>query len=184
MVKAGKRTTEIVDQVTSFQALAGIPRLKGIYEKPRNWKSEVFWFHGPTGTGKTRCVYGIEGLDNVYTPLYSHSKLEWFENYDADEVVLIDDFRPNMCSFDMFLRLLDRYPMLVNIKGSSRQFLARKIYITSPLAPLKCCEAWTDEDPAQLLRRIDLTVDFTPDKDEVTVTDDHCILLGTRYDYV
>lgn len=52
------------------------------------------------------------------------------------------------------LRLFDRYPYQVEVKGGTRQFLARKIYVTTPKSPALTWESRTEEDLAQLLRRI------------------------------
>ena len=60
--------------------------------------------------------------------------------------------------FHDFLRMLDRYPYRVEVKGSSRELLAKRIFITCPLDPQ---ETWVEterigiEDIKQLLRRIE-----------------------------
>ncbi len=56
--------------------------------------------------------------------------------------------------FQYLLKLLDRYPFRVEVKGGFRQFRSDLIIITCPKPPEECyMEAGEDID--QLLRRID-----------------------------
>lgn len=119
------------------------------HEKGRDWKPEVRWYHGSTGSGKTKTAR--EWLEkDIYTCLNNG---KFWEGYDAHENVLIDDFRKDFCKFHELLKILDRYEYKVEVKGSSRQLLARKIAITCPYPPDKVYA--TREDIQQLLRRID-----------------------------
>ena len=78
---------------------------------------------------------------------------KWWEGYDAQEYVIIDDMRGDFLKFHQLLKLLDRYPYRVETKGSTRQFLATHIFITSSYHPEEMFS--TREDIQQLLRRID-----------------------------
>lgn len=119
---------------------------------------KVFWFHGATGTGKSRWVFDNE--PNVWA---SSEDLKWFDGYRSQEAVVFDDFRGDMVKFRFLLRLLDRYPLQVPIKGGFSWWIPKRIYIT-------CCkraeDCWSsdlfdhDEKIDQLLRRITRTVLF------------------------
>nr|QUS52602.1 replication protein [Mute swan feces associated circular virus 7] len=150
-VKDGKGMRTIVEEATSYQAMRSAEMLLKYYEKKRDWKPKVIWIHGPAGSGKTRHV-----LDE-HPDCYIKDTGKWFEGYDADEVVLFDDYRSTDFSFNYFLRLLDRYPARVETKGGSRQFLAKTIYVTTPYHP----EYYVpyDEPKQQLLRRIDQIIE-------------------------
>lgn len=118
-------------------------------EEKRDWKPQVRWYHGSTGSGKTR--QAREWLaDDIYTCL---DTIKWWEGYDKHENILIDDFRKDWCKFHQLLKLLDRYEYKVETKGGSRQLLAKKIAITAPYHPSVIYQ--TREDVQQLLRRID-----------------------------
>ncbi len=65
----------------------------------------------------------------------------------------MDDFRPEDMKFQRLLKLLDRYPYMVEVKGGYRQFLAKTVIITCPKHPEECY-AEAGEDIEQLLRRI------------------------------
>ena len=124
---------------------------------PKGTKIMIFWYYGCTGTGKTKAV-----LDkcNPFIPL-SH---KWWEGYSGQDSVLLDDLRPDWCKPAELLRLIDpyRYQYRVEVKGGSCQLLATKIYITCPWHPV---DFWkdTNEDPKQLLRRIDELLHFRAD---------------------
>jgi len=80
--------------------------------------------------------------------------LQWWDGYDNQDAVLFDDFRGDFCTFHYLLRVLDRYPMRVEVKGSSREFNSKRIYITSCYPPTEIYNK-SDEDVKQLIRRID-----------------------------
>lgn len=77
------------------------------------------------------------------------------EMVDFINVVIIDEFRGDI-DVSHLLRWLDRYPVIVEIKGSSLPLVAERIYITSNLHPL----AWYPNlDPLTqeaLLRRLEI----------------------------
>lgn len=122
-------------------------------QKPRDFKPVVKWIHGPTGTGKTRSVVDIE--NDLWI---SSSDLRWWDGYENQEAVLFDDFRADMCRFRWLLRLLDRYPCKVEVKGGFREFNSKRIYITSCKHPNDVYDNTKfdhDEKVDQLLRRLD-----------------------------
>lgn len=109
----------------------GIERLAALYVPRRDWVTEVWWFYGATGTGKTREAFAIAGPGLYSKP----GSTPFWEGYTGQSDVLLDDFRPNQMDFAELLKVTDRYPHIVNIKGSSCNLAARRIFITSPLRP-------------------------------------------------
>lgn len=125
------------------------------YNEPaRNFKPHVIWITGPTGSGKSMTARHIVGEEDVYT---KSDVSKWFDGYDGHENVILDDFRGSWMAFSDFLTLIDRYERRVEFKGGSRQFLAKKIVITSIMRPENCYPG-VGEDIQQLLRRIDDTI--------------------------
>lgn len=107
---------------------------------------ELIVIVGDPGTGKTRHVYDNHDINDIYKLEMgdgSAGSLFW-NGYDGEEVILIDDFHNNM-RLDYMLRLLDRYPTRLSTKGGYTWRCAKKIYITSnipmeewyPNCPLK-----------------------------------------------
>lgn len=78
-------------------------------------------------------------LDSIYITQFIKGQPVWFEGYDPIQhtTVLIDDFFSD-APYRWLLRLLDRYPMWVPVKGGAVQFTPKVVYITSnsPLAEL------------------------------------------------
>nr|WAE43181.1 MAG: replication associated protein [Cressdnaviricota sp.] len=149
VLKETNSMRKVVEIASSYQSVKMAEQILKYTEKPRNFKPEVLWFYGPTGSGKSRLAYELLGED-CYTCL---STGRWFDGYDAHENVLIDDMRKDFMKFHELLRLLDRYAMRIETKGGTRQFLAKRIIITSAYPPQEMYN--TREDVQQLLRRID-----------------------------
>jgi len=116
-------------------------------DRDRNDPPIVTWIYGTTGKGKTKFIY-----DNHTDIWVSGKNLQWWDGYENQEVVLIDDFRKDFCTFHELLRILDRYPYQVAVKGGFRKLNSKFIYITSPFHPEETYEV--REDLGQLLRRI------------------------------
>lgn len=127
---------------------AGLEKLAFRLQPQRDFKPEVYWVWGPTGTGKTRAVVQIE--PDLWI---SGKNLQWWDGYENQEAVLLDDFRKDFCTFHELLRILDRYPYRVAVKGGFRELNSKRIYITSCYPPNEVYH--TREDVNQLLRRID-----------------------------
>jgi len=110
----------------------------------------VFW--GVTGSGKSRRAWDEAGME-----AYSKDpRSKFWEGYQLEENVVIDEFRGGI-DISHLLRWLDRYPVRVEIKGSSKPLNAKKIWITSNLNP----EFWfpeIDQETTQaLMRRLTIT---------------------------
>lgn len=151
LIKSGKGMKEITDEVDSYQAIRHAETYLKYHEKKRDWKPYVVWIYGPTGTGKTRRAMELSNKESRWVSLNNG---KFWEGYDAHECVILDDFRGDWCKFHELLRILDRYEYRVEVKGGSRQLLARSIIITSSKSPREVYNV-PDEDIEQLIRRID-----------------------------
>jgi hypothetical protein len=127
----------------------GIARAVQLRMPVRNFVTEVHWFYGATGTGKTRAASELSV--DAYWKNPSH---QWWDGYCGQENVIIDDYRCDFCKFSELLRLFDRYPLQLQVKGGTVNFLAKKLYVTAPRRPDDMWQNRCEEDINQLMRRI------------------------------
>lgn len=116
---------------------------------------KCFW--GPTGVGKSRRAWEEAGI-NAYPKI---STTKWWDGYrpEEHENVVIDEFTGSVDILHM-LRWLDRYPQIVETKGSSIIFKAKRIWLTSNINPVLWYPNANEEQRAGLLRRMEV-VEFT-----------------------
>lgn len=113
--------------------------------KPRHHKTETIAIYGPTGTGKS--VFCHENFPDAFWK----TKGNWWDGYTNQKVVIIDEFY-GWLAYDFLLRLLDRYPLKVEVKGSFGQFDSQLVIITSNKGP---SEWYQMKNIDALLRRLD-----------------------------
>lgn len=110
----------------------------------------VYW--GRTGTGKSRRAWHEAG-ENAY-PKDPRSK--FWDGYRNHENVVMDEFRGGI-DISHLLRWFDRYPVVVEVKGSSVVLCAKNIWITSNIDPRQWYPLIDDETLAALMRRLKIT---------------------------
>lgn len=125
-------------------------RYRSLLAVRRTWKSRVIVLVGPTGVGKTRFVYHQHPDDEIF--VWAGDR--WFDGYHGQPIVLFDDFRGELELANM-LRLCDRYPMDVPVKGGFANWVPRRIYITSNVLPQMWYPNSGREALEPLWRRID-----------------------------
>lgn len=124
---------------------------KSMKSSPRNWKTLTHVYWGKTGTGKTRFV-----MDQVMDdPFWIPGDYKWFDGYDGQPIVILDDYRGEY-PLQLLLKLLDRYPMSVPVKGAFTNWCPRKVYITSNIHPREWYPQADSFSVAAMFRRISL----------------------------
>ncbi len=147
-LNSGGRMRDVMEVATSYQSAKFGELWLKYCEPARTTKPKVYWFFGATGTGKSK-----EAKDRWPDAFWTNGT-KWWCGYDGHANVIWDDFRCTDCSLKYLLRVIDRYPVRAEIKGSQRQLRFDTICFTAPEHPSKYFVE-SSEDLKQLLRRID-----------------------------
>lgn len=142
---------------------AAISKLCTMYDHPRPYGDchvEVYW--GVTGSGKSHKAF-FDNPDAYRKAIPG----KWFDGYRGQTTVVIEEFNPNddkELKLPELLKLLDKYPYQVEIKGTSCQMKANRFIITSNIDPA----TWYEGHPQQpaLWRRLTKIVKFALNRDQ------------------
>ncbi|AUM61717.1 Rep [uncultured virus] len=158
-LKDGLRQADYANEY--FEFFLRYPNLVQNYDaaqiQPRSAEEETLcWlFIGPPGTGKSRlsrgladCLYGIDGVFRKFPG-------KWWDGYRGERAVIWDDFRGHSATFTDFKLCVDRYPLRVEIKGTTCNLAAKHFFITTNSEP----DTWwkeevTGSDHSAIFRRI------------------------------
>jgi hypothetical protein len=103
------------------------------------------WVYGEAGVGKSRLVR------EVFSSRYEKNANKWFDGYQDEEVVVIDDFSPDHKVLGYHLKIwADRYAFLAEIKGGAVRIRPRGVVITSQY-PIE--NIWDDRETLDALSR-------------------------------
>lgn len=110
----------------------------------------VYW--GSTGSGKSHRAWGEAGPHSYP----KDPRTKFWDGYNGHEHVVIDEFRGGI-DISHLLRWFDKYPVVVEVKGSSTVLKATKIWITSNISPNDWYPDLDQETKEALLRRLNVT---------------------------
>lgn len=151
-IKAGKTLKDIADNHLSLflKYGNGIQKYINMNTIKRSWKTELYIFWGKPGSGKSHKAREMD--PNAYWLPEQNGMSLWFDGYNGEETVIIDDFEDEI-KYKTLLRLTDEYPLKVQTKGGMVEFLAKKVIITSNTHWKNWFPNRTDDEQA-LARRI------------------------------
>lgn len=120
---------------------------------------------GAPGTGKSRYVY------THHPEAFRKPAGSWFDGYEGQTKLLLEDFDSSTLDSQSLLTLLDRYPLSAPVKGSFLSIHASTFFITSNYEP----KDWYPDEYqrkhyllAAIHRRITLVLEFFLDADGKT----------------
>lgn len=93
-------------------------------------KVKVKCLIGDAGCGKTRYVYDKYGVNNVYKLRKGNGDNIWFDGYDNEDILLIDDFY-GWIKYSIMLEMIDGYGLQLDTKGGYTYAKWTKVFITS-----------------------------------------------------
>lgn len=174
MVKERKPALEIIEEDAKFAR----------YEKQINFMRFAYMeaasdrqatgvavkvFYGATGLGKTFAAINYVCHNKDYyvceAPSQAGGKI-WFQGYEGQKTLIIDDFAGNFCTVDYLKRLLDCYKLKVEFKGGFVWANWTTVVITSNYHPAN----WYDNvglhvvNVEPLRRRLNKIYEFLPDR--------------------
>jgi len=126
----------------------GLEALRTIRTPPRTWLTELIIYWGPPNTGKSWHCRDL-WPDAYWLKKGRDGQEPWWDGYDGHKTVIIDEFK-GWITPGFMCRLVDQFPLRVDIKGSSAQFVAERIVICSNYDP----RTWW-KDPKGMTRRLD-----------------------------
>lgn len=130
------------------------------HTRPRDFKSICIVLVGPSGTGKSRTAITLASyLGSVYvTPAKKGSGL-YFDDYDGQDVLLLDEFDGSNMPPTFFNLLVDRYECTLPCHGGAgHQMVSKFVIIGTNYLPKFW---WKRRSPVQLkqtMRRIDALI--------------------------
>jgi hypothetical protein len=136
-----------------IQCYRTLRTIRADFAVPAAMVRQCFVFCGPTGTGKSRRAWDEAGMD-AYP---KDPRTKFWDGYRDHKHVVIDEFR-GAIDISHILRWLDRYPTLVEIKGSATCLVAEKLWITSNVHPNEWYPMLDSATVDALLRRLQITV--------------------------
>lgn len=191
-----KRNSAELDQALALtlqgrkhQALARLTPAQAVHLAPkmgmaaqlipsRTYAPLCVWIYGPSGSGKTLLVQCLErslGLQAHWADLKVDSK--FWNGYSGQEMLVIDEARPESLPFALFLKLINSAPFCVEIKNFFVPVTSPLVIVTSPNPPY---DFWPEAvsqsghpcDIEQVRRRLSAVVRVTLDSSPVLAKTD------------
>jgi len=116
--------TIVSEQPQLLPSIRALERYKNIAQKSTHRDVKVILLVGSPGTGKTRWAW------ENYPDLYSKPEGHWWDGYTDQKTILLDDYYGDI-PYSQFLKVLDRYPLNLPIKGGFVPANYTTIIITS-----------------------------------------------------
>lgn len=119
----------------------------------------VYSFWGAPGTGKTQLSFELgkfaEETPYILAPPAVRSGALWFDGYQMQKILIIDEMNGTWMPWTFLMRLLDKYPLQLPVKGGHAWAAFSVVILTSNTNP----DAWypyydQGMDKAALTRRL------------------------------
>lgn len=128
----------------------GLTALRNITRKHRTGAPVITWIWGVSGQGKTKMPQDVHGRQNCYIK----DGTCWWDGYDQQDCVIIDDFDKNAWPIRQLFKLLDEYECQTQIKGDYVKINSPYIYITCEFHPDTYYDDGSPNTLVQLKRRL------------------------------
>lgn len=113
-----------------------------------------YWIYGESGCGKTR------GVLSAYPSAFLKPRHKWWDGYQNEEVILLDDVDKFDVKLGGFLKhWADFAPFIAECKGGSRRIRPKRFIVTSQY---RIEEIWDDKETQDALGRRFTVITKTP----------------------
>lgn len=133
LINSGATTEEIWTQtpVLFLRFHRAISSAKNLSAPPHR-EIRVTYVYGPPGTGKSAMA------STTYPLAYWKPKNKWWDGYESQSAVILDDWDGTWFSWTYLMKLLDRYPLLLETKGGTVKAKFTEVVITTNRLPEGC----------------------------------------------
>lgn len=150
----GATTRELANEFPSeyVRYSRGFERLgQRIHGSGRIGDEQRVWLYGGTGVGKSHMAWNV--IQEDPDAWYCKPPNKWWDNYDGQRGVFIDELRGDSAPFHYWLRVFDKYPCWVETKGGGCALRANWFIVATPRDIEGTFAEQTDEDIEQMKRR-------------------------------
>lgn len=142
-VRAGATDAQLLDNeataVAAFRHYRHTQWAREAYVRHRTTMPDVHILWGPTGTGKSHAALELANSKaSLDDQCWKEVSNKWFDGLTTSTKVLVwDEFVDRNAGIDLgyLLRIIDRYPLMVEVKGRSSKFNVPTIIFTSNYDP-------------------------------------------------
>jgi hypothetical protein len=100
-----------------------------IAKPPDRTHIHTLLFYGKSGSGKSHSA------QQLYPQAYWKASGIWWDGYQGQDTIILDEFRGNFCPLQDLLRWLDPYPCRIQVKGGSMWANWHTVVITTNVLP-------------------------------------------------
>jgi len=125
----------------------------------RNFKTQVWLFVGPPGAGKSTMMKIIARMiGSLYKATNKKGSGQYYDDYDGQDVLIIDEFDGYRMSPTDFNDLADEHECVLPVHGGAgHQMVSKYLFIGSNYAPRYWWKKRNGTQLRQTTRRIDVT---------------------------
>jgi len=120
-----------------WRSLRNLQQLHCALASPRTSMTTGVFLSGGTGTGKSKISMLIASFLGTSGTYWAPPDLKWMDGYHGQPLVIVDEFRGQVPP-SRILRMVDRYPLQLEIKGGFTQWKPKLMIFTSNLRLAYC----------------------------------------------